>query len=178
MSSRTSDIVKGVIAHKKIVYFVVGVLVALGIIGLSYMNKDEFPSFELKNGLIVGVYPGAGAAEVEDQLTRPLENALFSFSEINRDNTKSYSKDGLCYIYTDLTTPASTKNEVWSKIKLKLEATKQTLPPGVMAVAVMDDFSAVSSLLIALESSDKGYGEMKEYAENLSTLLRRIPDMA
>ncbi len=178
MSSRTSDIVKGVIAHKKIVYFVVGVLVALGIIGLSYMNKDEFPSFELKNGLIVGVYPGAGAAEVEDQLTRPLEDALFSFSEINRDNTKSYSKDGLCYIYTDLTTPASTKNEVWSKIKLKLEATKQTLPQGVMAVAVMDDFSAVSSLLIALESSDKGYGEMKEYAENLSTLLRRIPDMA
>ena len=72
MSSRTSDIVKGVIAHKKIVYFVVGVLVALGIIGLSYMNKDEFPSFELKNGLIVGVYPGADAAEVEDQLTRPI----------------------------------------------------------------------------------------------------------
>ena len=178
MSSRTSDIVRGVIAHKRIVYFIVGILVALGIIGLSYMNKDEFPSFELKNGLIVGVYPGADAAEVEDQLTRPLEDALFSFSEINRENTKSYSKDGLCYIYTDLTTPATTKNEVWSKIKLKLDATKQTLPPGVLAVAVMDDFSAVSSLLIALESTDKGYSEMKEYAENLSTLLRRIPDMA
>ena len=178
MSSKTSDIVRGVIAHKRIVYFIVGILVALGIIGLSYMNKDEFPSFELKNGLIVGVYPGADAAEVEDQLTRPLEDALFSFSEINRENTKSYSKDGLCYIYTDLTTPATTKNEVWSKIKLKLDATKQTLPPGVLAVAVMDDFSAVSSLLIALESTDKGYSEMKEYAENLSTLLRRIPDMA
>ena len=178
MSNKTSDIVRGVIAHKRIVYFIVGILVALGIIGLSYMNKDEFPSFELKNGLIVGVYPGADAAEVEDQLTRPLEDALFSFSEINRENTKSYSKDGLCYIYTDLTTPATTKNEVWSKIKLKLDATKQTLPPGVLAVAVMDDFSAVSSLLIALESTDKGYSEMKEYAENLSTLLRRIPDMA
>ena len=178
MKNDSNNIVKGVIAHKKIVYFTVAVLVALGVAGLSYMNKDEFPSFELKNGLIVGVYPGADASEVEEQLTRPIEDALFSFSEISRENTRSYSKDGLCYIYTDLTTPATTKNEVWSKIKLKLEATKQTLPPGVLAVAVMDDFSAVSSALIAIESPDKGYAEMKEYADALSTRLRRIPDMA
>ena len=173
-----SDIVRGSIRHKKAVYFVVAVLIAFGITGLVKMNKDEFPSFELKNGLIVGVYPGADAAEVEARLTKPLEEVLFSFSEISRENTSSYSKNGICYIYTDLTTPATTKNEVWSKIKLKLDATKQTLPAGVLAVAVMDDFSAVSSLLIALESEDKGYGELKGYADELSYRLREIPDLA
>ena len=173
-----SDIVRGSIRHKKTVYFVVAVLIAFGITGLVKMNKDEFPSFELKNGLIVGVYPGADAAEVEARLTKPLEEVLFSFSEISRENTASYSKNGICYIYTDLTTPAATKNEVWSKIKLKLDATKQTLPAGVLAVAVMDDFSAVSSLLIALESEDKGYGELKGYADELSYRLREIPDLA
>ena len=173
-----SDIVRGSIRHKKAVYFVVAVLIAFGITGLVKMNKDEFPSFELKNGLIVGVYPGADAAEVEARLTKPLEEVLFSFSEISRENTASYSKNGICYIYTDLTTPAATKNEVWSKIKLKLDATKQTLPAGVLAVAVMDDFSAVSSLLIALESEDKGYGELKGYADELSYRLREIPDLA
>ena len=178
MKKDSKNIVRGAIAHKRIVYFIVGVLIVLGIGGLSYMNKDEFPTFELKNGLIAGIYPGADAAQVEEQLTKPLEEVLFSFSEINRDNTKSYSKDGICYIYTDLTTPATTKNEVWSKIKLKLEAARQTLPPGVLAVAVVDDFSAVSSMLIAMESSDKGYSEMKDYAQELSTMLRRIPDMA
>ena len=173
-----SDIVRGSIRHKKAVYFVVAVLIAFGITGLVKMNKDEFPSFELKNGLIVGVYPGADAAEMEARLTKPLEEVLFSFSEISRENTTSYSKNGICYIYTDLTTPAATKNEVWSKIKLKLDATKQTLPAGVLAVAVMDDFSAVSSLLIALESEDKGYGELKGYADELSYRLREIPDLA
>ncbi len=173
-----SDIVRGSIRRKKAVYFVVAVLIAFGITGLVKMNKDEFPSFELKNGLIVGVYPGADAAEVEARLTKPLEEVLFSFSEISRENTSSYSKNGICYIYTDLTTPAATKNEVWSKIKLKLDATKQTLPAGVLAVAVMDDFSAVSSLLIALESEDKGYGELKGYADELSYRLREIPDLA
>ena len=178
MMADISDIVRGSIRHKKAVYFVVAVLIAFGITGLVKMNKDEFPSFELKNGLIVGVYPGADAAEVEARLTKPLEEVLFSFSEISRENTTSYSKNGICYIYTDLTTPAATKNEVWSKIKLKLDATKQTLPAGVLAVAVMDDFSAVSSLLIALESEDKGYGELKGYADELSYRLREIPDLA
>lgn len=178
MMADISDIVRGSIRRKKAVYFVVAVLIAFGITGLVKMNKDEFPSFELKNGLIVGVYPGADAAEVEARLTKPLEEVLFSFSEISRENTSSYSKNGICYIYTDLTTPAATKNEVWSKIKLKLDATKQTLPAGVLAVAVMDDFSAVSSLLIALESEDKGYGELKGYADELSYRLREIPDLA
>lgn len=173
-----ADIVKGAIGHKRMVYFVVAVLIALGITGLIYMNKDEFPTFELKNGLIVGIYPGADAEEVEEQLTKPLENVLFSFSEISRDNTSSYSKNGMCYIYTDLSTPATTKNEVWSKIKLKLDAAKQTLPPGVVAVAVMDDFSAVSSVLMALESDDKGYSELRGYADELSYRLQEIPDLA
>ena len=173
-----ADIVKGAIGHKRMVYFVVAVLIALGITGLIYMNKDEFPTFELKNGLIVGIYPGADAEEVEEQLTKPLENVLFSFSEISRDNTSSYSKNGMCYIYTDLSTPATTKNEVWSKIKLKLDAAKQTLPPGVVAVAVMDDFSAVSSVLMALESGDKGYSELRGYADELSYRLQEIPDLA
>ena len=173
-----SDIIRTVIRRKKVVYSVVAILAALGIVGLVFMNKDEFPTFELKNGLIVGIYPGADAAEVEAQLTKPLEDVLFSFSEVNRDNTSSYSRNGMCYIYTDLASPASTKNEVWSKIKLKLDATKQTLPAGVLAVAVIDDFSSVSSLLIAIESEDKGYGELQGYAEELSYRLRKIPEMA
>ena len=84
-----SDIVKGAIHHKKMVYFAVAILIALGITGLVYMNKDEFPTFEIKNGLIAGIYPGADAEEVEKQLTEPLEDVLFSFSEISRDNTSS-----------------------------------------------------------------------------------------
>lgn len=178
MKKERPDIIKGVIAHKRIVYFIVGILIAIGIIGLIRMNKDEFPTFEIKNGLVVGIYPGATAEEVETRLTKPLEDVLFSFSEINRENTSSYSKDGMCYIYTDLTTPPETKNEVWSKIKLRLNTARQSLPPEVLAVAVIDDFSAVSSMLIAIESEDKGYSEMKEYADRLSERLRTIPDLA
>lgn len=173
-----SNILLGAIKYKKIVYGIVAVLICIGIWGLYVMNKDEFPTFEIKQGLIVGVMPGATPEEVEQQLTIPLENALFSFAEVNRNATHSYSKNGMCFIYTDLLSPVDKKNEVWSKIKLRLNSEKQMLPPNVLAVAVMDDFSAVSALLIALESDDKGYSEMLDYANSLTDELNKIPELA
>lgn len=173
-----AQIIRSMIAHKRIVYLLVFGLVGLGIAGLGFMNKDEFPTFEIKQGLVAGVYPGATAKEVESQLTKPLEDILFSFSEVNRETTYSYSKDGICYIYVDLTVPARKKDEVWSKIKLKLDAARMTLPPGVLAVAVLDDFSAVSALLISLDSDDKSYKEMSEYANELSKRLKKISQVA
>ena len=172
------DIVKGAVAQKKIVYAAVAVLVVLGVVGLVRMNKDEFPTFEIKQGLVAGIYPGADAREVEQQLTDPLEQVLFSFPEVKRETTTSVSKDGMCYIFVDVDVPPERKVEVWSKIRLKLQDQKMLLPSGVLAVAVVDDFSAVSSLLISLESDDKGWSELKDYADELSRRLRKIPELA
>lgn len=174
----TSDTVKGSIKYKNIVYMFLALLIVGGIFGLVRINKDEFPTFEIKQGLIAAVYPGADAKQVEEEVGKPLEKMLFEMQEIDRENTKVCSKDGICYIYTDLTTPVSKKDEVWSKIRLKINAFKPTLPPGVLAVVVLDDFSAITSVLISLESSDKGDIEMREYAEELSDRLRTIPELA
>lgn len=170
--------VKWTIDNKMLVYLTVLGLVVVGAIGLVRMNKDEFPSFELKQGLVAGVYPGADAAQVEKQLTCKLEETLFSFKEVDRSSLRSVTKDGMCYIYVDLNCSQAKKDQVWSKIKLKLQAQKALLPTGVLAVAVLDDFSSISTLLIALESEDKSYTELKYYAEELSERLRRLPNLA
>lgn len=166
------------ITNKKLVYIVVIALTVVGAIGLDKMNKDEFPTFELKQGLVAGVYPGASASEVEEQLTCKLEETLFSFKEVDRSSVRSISRDGMCYIYVDLNCSQSKKDQVWAKIKLKLQDQKLTLPTGVLAVAVLDDFSSVSSLLIALESDDKSYAELADYADVLCESLRRLPNLA
>ena len=45
------------------------VLMGFGIYSLPQMNKDEFPQFTIRQGLVVAVYPGATAEEVEQQVT-------------------------------------------------------------------------------------------------------------
>lgn len=174
----TSRIVSGAIKNRNIVNLFLFLLIGLGIVGLVTMNKDEFPTFEIKQGLIAAVYPGADVHQVEEELGKPLEQMLFSMSEISRPQTKVVNKDGMCYIYTDLTVPSSQKTETWSKIKLKIDSFKQTLPPGVLAIVVLDDFSNLTSVLISIEAPDKGYAEMNELARDLSDRLREIPELA
>lgn len=167
--------VRGAIKYKNIVYLLLSLLLIVGVYGLFKMNKDEFPTFEITQGLVAAVYPGADVDQVEEEVAKPLENFLFSMSEVNRAGTKVVSKNGICYIYVDLNTPSSKKNEIWSKIRLQLDAFKMNLPAGVLAIVVLDDFSELTSLLIALESEDKGYSEMRDYAHDLSDRLRKIP---
>ena len=170
--------VKWAVREKRIVYVLVFALIAVGGWGLVKMNKDEFPTFEIKQGLIAGIFPGADAEEVEERLTKPLEETLFSYKEVSRSSVHSVTRDGICYIYVDLNVPQSKKDEVWSKIKLGLQTRKATLPAGVLAVAVLDDFSSTSSLLVAMESDDKSYLELQQYADDLCEKLRRIPTLS
>ena len=168
------------VSQKGVVAFIVFGVVLLGVFGISRMNKDEFPAFEIKQGLVAGIYPGATPEEVEAQLTAPLEQYLFTFKEINRSTVHSVSREGVCYIYVDLEekVPQSRKDEVWSKIKQGIQTFKLTLPPGVVAIAVLDDFSSTSAILLAMESSDKSYTELGQYADEMCERLRAIPDLA
>ena len=170
--------VRASIQQNRLVLIAVLVLVGAGVYGLVRMNKNEFPSFVIKQGLVAGIYPGATAAEVEEQLTKPLEEMLMAYEEVDRESLRSVTKDGICYIYTDLTCSQEKKDEVWSKIKLGLQTRRAQLPAGVLAVAVLDDFSSVTSMLIAIESDDKGYGELQAVAERLSERLRSLPALA
>ena len=172
------DILLGAIRHKKVVYVCIAILIAFGLAGLVNMNRDEFPTFEITQGLVAAVCPGTTADEVRQQVEIPLVKEIMSYEEVNRNSVRGVSRDGICYVYVDLVTPVSRKEEVWSKLKLKLSAAKLTLPAGVAALVVLDDFGETSAILLAMESEDKGYTEMRGYAEDLCTRLRAIPTLA
>ena len=161
-----------------ITLLVLGVLFALGIYGMSDMPKDEFPQFTIRQGVVVAVYPGATAEEVEQQVAKPLERYLFTFGEVNRIKTTSTSQNGMCIVMVKLGDDVNNKDEVWSKIKHGLALFKQSLPQGVLAVVANDDFGNTSALLIAVASRDRSYRELQDYSDRLSDRLRRIPSVA
>ena len=172
------DWLKWPLEHYPISLLIVGILFLLGIFGMYDMPKDEFPHATIRQGVVVAVYPGATAEEVEQQVARPLERYLFTFGEVNRVKTTTTSQNGLCIVMVKLNDNVNNKDEVWSKIKHGLNAFKRQLPTGVLAIVVNDDFGNTSALLIAIESDKRSYRELKEYSDNLSDRLRRIPSVA
>ena len=164
--------------HYPITLLIIGIFFVLGIFGMYDMPKDEFPHAVIRQGVVVAVYPGATTEEVEQQVARPLERYLFTYGEVNRVKTTTTSQNGMCIVMVRLNDDVNNKDEVWSKIKHGLNGFKSQLPSGVLAIVVNDDFGNTSALLIAIESDQRSYRELKEYSDELSDRLRRIPSVA
>ena len=164
--------------HYSISLLIIGILFVMGIYGMYVMPKDEFPHSTIRQGVVVAVYPGATSEEVEEQVARPLERYLFTYGEVNRIKTTTTSQNGMCIVMVKLNDDVDNKDEVWSKIKHGLNNFKSQLPTGVLAIVVNDDFGNTSALLIAIESSQRSYRELKQYSDELGDRLRRIPSVA
>jgi len=158
--------------------FIILLLIIVGIWGLIKMPKQEFPFFTIRQGVIVGLYPGATSSQVEEQLAKPLEQFLFTYKEVKKSKTYTMSRNGVVYAMVELEDDVNNKDEVWSKIKHGLTNFKNQLPAGVLAVIANDDFGDTSALMISLQSDSRSYRELENYLETLEGKLRRIESVS
>ena len=85
--NQKGDIIYTMMRNQGIVYLIVVILIAFGVYSLIKMNKNEFPDFTIRQGVVAAVYPGASSEEIEEQLTKPLENFLFTFRDVDKQKT-------------------------------------------------------------------------------------------
>ena len=171
---KKSNFVERAMHYRQIIIFVMTCLVAFGIYSLPQMNKNEFPDFTVRQGLVVAVAPGNTAQEMAEQVTKPLEEYISTYKEVKKEKTFSKSRDGIAYIQVELNDDLNNKDEFWSKFKHGVSQFKAQLPSNVMALVVQDDFGNTSALLITMESEDKTYRELDGYMDLLQSRLRHI----
>ena len=174
----SNNVIAWAMRNFRITFLIIGCLFIFGIYALGRIPKQEFPEYTIRQGVVVGLYPGATTEEVEEQLARPLEQFLMTYREVKRHKTTSTSQNGLCYVMVELNDDIADKDEVWSKIKHGLTSFKAQLPAGVVALVANDDFGDTSALLITLESDTRSYRELKGYMDRLSDRLRRIESVS
>ena len=61
----------------------------LGIFSLTKLPIDLYPDIETNTIMVMTAYPGASAADIENNLTRPLENALNAVSDLKHITSES-----------------------------------------------------------------------------------------
>ncbi len=158
---------------------VAGMLFLVGMYALVTMPRREDPKITIHTGIVSAVYPGATPEEVEDQVTRKIEERLFRFSEVRRDKTFSTTRNDVVVVNVELNESVTDVDEFWSKLRLDMAQLKATeLPAGVRGPLVDSDFGDTVAVLIAVHGAKYDYPELKDYARTVEAKLRELPQVS
>ena len=154
------------LSHQRLVLLLIVILTLGGVRAFFRMPKLEDPEIEVRQAVVVGIYPGASAHQIELELTGPLENSIRKTDHILF--TQSYSYADMCYILVtqDVSIPSEELQENWMIMRNHLAAT--SLPAGSQLI-VRDDFGQMSGLFYAL----KGEGVEPERLSAFAEMIRR-----
>lgn len=150
-------------------------LVISGVYALLRMPRREDPKIHVRTGIVAAYYPGASAAEVENQVTYKVEQKLFKIEGVRRSKTYSTSMNGVMFVNVEVEDGIQDTEKFWSKLRLDMAELKATeLPEGVQGPVVDYDFGDTVAVLMAIHSDRYGYRELKDYSERIEAAIRRI----
>ena len=170
------NFVKASLKHKQVTISVLLLFFIVGVNSLLNMPRREDPKITVRQGLVIAYFPGASSAQVEDQLTKKLEEYLFQFEEVRKGKTYSTTQDGLVVVNVELNQNVKAPDEFWNKLRHQLLVAKQIdFPTGVRGPVVNSDFGDTEAMIIGVESDELSYEQLKEYTETLEDYIRTVP---
>ncbi|MCA9808886.1 MAG: efflux RND transporter permease subunit, partial [Candidatus Dadabacteria bacterium] len=126
------------------------VCVYLGIQSFQSLPRLEDPEFTIKEAIIVTPYPGATAAEVEEEVTNVIEKAVQEMGQLKR--VESTSSRGLSTVKAVIKDEYDKKSlpQVWDELRRKVNDYQSQLPPGAGPSLVNDDYGDVYGVYLAI----------------------------
>lgn len=175
MNPERRSIIELALKHRQVTVTVALLLCLAGVYSLIAMPRQEFPEFKVRQGLVIGVFPGASSRQVDEQLAKPLQNYLFSFKEVDRSKTYSLSKEGQTVVFVEVYGNVKDPEVFWAKLRLGLQEQKALLPQQVMVLVGTNDFGDASAVLLTVSSKTRSYRELEYHLEKLEDEFRINP---
>jgi multidrug efflux pump subunit AcrB len=173
------NLVKASLRHPQVVSVITALICVAGVLALFSMPRREDPVSTIRRGLVMAIYPGASAEEVEEQVTGPLETRLFAHKEVRKAKTVSHSMSDFVVIDVTLEDDVMDIEVFWSKLRHDLnEFGFMSLPQGVVGPIVNSDFGDVVAVLLSITGDRYGARELQTYAERLETELQTLPQVS
>ncbi len=165
-------------AVQRKVTVLMGVLVIILLGGVSYgrLPIDLFPDFSYPAAAILTTYEGAAPAEVEAHVTRPIEQALGTVTNVSRIH--SYSQEGLSVVTAEFAWGTS-MDFAALEMREKVDLARRYFPAeaGVPTVVKFDP-SLMPVMLISLSGGEDPVA-LRELGDNIvRERLERLPGVA
>ena len=154
------------------------VLLGAGTMAFEGMSRLEDPEFTIKDALVVTPYPGASAAEVEEEVTDAIELAVQRLGQLKEIESKS--DRGLSTVTVSIKDQydRSSLPQVWDELRRKVSDAQRELPPGAGPSLVVDDFGDVYGVFLAVYGKEFSYADLKDVVDLLRRELLLVQDVA
>ncbi len=149
---------------------------AVGLIGMLATPREEEPQISVPMIDVIAALPGAGPAEVEQRIARPIERRMQELPGV--DHVYTMSGDGFALVTVRFAVGEDQERSI-TKVHAKLAAAMDDAPPGALPPLVkphsIDD---VPILALTLHSSSSDANTLRQIATHLEEEVRTVPEVA
>ena len=173
------NLIEAAMKYRQVTLAITVILLGLGIYAVKNMSRAENPNIEMPIAMVVSFYPGADVYQTEQQITKKIEQYLFTFEEIDKKKTTSETKAGQTFITVRLRTEVKDRKRFWATLQHGMNTeVMPNLPKGSIGPIVNSSFGDVTALILSLSSPTKDYSELEGYLDKVEDELKAIPTVA
>src|SRR6201987_3035973 len=157
-----------------------GVLI-WGYFGYTSMPQRKDPDIPVRLGVAACPWPGATAQQVEQYITRRIEDVAAENKTIHPGTDaeygiKSISLPGYSYVTIQLDEGITDTKRQFSDINLKLNALNSQLPQGAGPITFQSDFGDTAALMLTVASPKADDIEIAARANSVEAAIRKARD--
>lgn len=171
-------LVKYFLQKKAVTILLLVLILAGGLFSYIKMGKLEDAPFTIKQALVLTPYPGASPSEVQSQVTDVLEESIQSLGELYYLKTENRTGLSKITVYVKKEIRADEMQQLWDKLRRKVNDVQSKLPAGAGPSVVNDDFGDVLGVFYGLTGKSHTYRELEDEAKIIKNELLKIKDVA
>jgi len=163
--------------HRSMVLYLMVVLMVAGALSYFRLGRAEDPDFTFKAMVVRTLWPGATAADVEQQVTERLEKKLQETPWVDVIRSSSRAGESLIFVVLKDFTPKKEVPNAWYEVRKKIGDIRHTLPAGVQGPFANDEFGDTYVSIFALTGDGFDDAALHRYADRVARELRRVDDV-
>lgn len=147
-------------------------IVVLGIFSLTKLPVNLFPDMDTNNIMVMTSYSGASAEDIEQNVTRPLENTLNSVANLKHITSRSSENISLITLEFEF---GHDIDDLTNDVRDKLDMVKKALPDGASDPVIFKfDADMMPIMILSVQADQSVNGLYKILDENVANPLARI----
>src|SRR5215470_8626658 len=167
------------VEHRQIAWMLLIGTVLWGWYGYNSMPQRKDPDIPVRVAVAVTPWPGVQAQQVEQLVTRPIEEKIAENSSIHPVTAADYgirsvTLPGLSIVYVQLAENVTDTNKQFSDINLKLNDLSNRLPQGAGPVQFLSGFGDTAALMLTVASPRTDDLEIGVRAEGLRRTITKL----